>query len=60
VGLSADELSVGAARVGAVRAWVRALSHAEVAACSREALAAADAGEVERLVRPLAATLAEG
>jgi phosphoenolpyruvate-protein kinase (PTS system EI component) len=30
VGLGADELSVGAARVGAVRAWVRALDFEQV------------------------------
>ena len=30
VGLGADELSVGAARVGAVRAWIRALRYDEL------------------------------
>jgi signal transduction protein with GAF and PtsI domain len=29
VGLGVDELSVGAARVGAVREWVRSLSYAD-------------------------------
>jgi phosphoenolpyruvate-protein kinase (PTS system EI component) len=51
VGLGVDELSVGAARVGVVRDWVRELSFddaAELAAC---ALSASEAAEVERLVR---------
>jgi phosphoenolpyruvate-protein kinase (PTS system EI component) len=55
VGLGADELSAGAARVGAVRAWIRALDHAETEQLARRALDAADAPEVERLARPLAA-----
>jgi phosphoenolpyruvate-protein kinase (PTS system EI component) len=55
VGLGADELSAGAARVGAVRAWIRALDHAETEQLARRALDAADAAEVERLARPLAA-----
>ena len=53
VGLGANELSVGAARVGAVRAWVRALDHAETQKLAGRALEAADAAEVERLVQPL-------
>jgi multiphosphoryl transfer protein len=55
VGLGADELSAGAARVGALRAWIRALDHAETEQLARRALDAADAVEVERLARPLAA-----
>ena len=55
VGLGADELSAGAARVGAVRAWIRALDHAEAEQLARRALAADDAAAVERLARPLAA-----
>jgi phosphoenolpyruvate-protein kinase (PTS system EI component) len=55
VGLGADELSVGAARVGTVRAWIRALNHGETVELARQALDAADAAEVERLARPLAA-----
>jgi multiphosphoryl transfer protein len=54
VGLGADELSVGAARVGAVRAWIRALDHSEAARLAHAALEATDAAAVERLARPLA------
>lgn len=54
LGLGADELSVGAARVGAVRAWVRGLDHGEAQELARQALDASDAAEVEALVRPLA------
>ena len=54
VGLGADELSAGAARVGAVRAWVRALDHGETQELARRALEAGDAAEVERLAQPLA------
>jgi phosphoenolpyruvate-protein kinase (PTS system EI component) len=54
VGLGADELSVGAARVGSVRAWIRGLDHSEAAKLARRALEASDAAEVERLARPLA------
>ncbi len=53
MGLGANELSVGAARVGAVRAWVRALDYGEAQALAGQALEASDAAEVERLVRPL-------
>jgi phosphoenolpyruvate-protein kinase (PTS system EI component) len=49
VGLGADELSVGAARVGSVRAWIRALHHATAAETARSALVAPDAAAVERL-----------
>jgi phosphoenolpyruvate-protein kinase (PTS system EI component) len=54
IGLGTDELSVGAARVGAVRAWVRALDHGEAEQLARRALEAGDAAEVERLARPAA------
>ena len=54
VGLGADELSVGAARVGTVRAWIRALDHGEAAGLARRALEAADASSVEAMARPLA------
>jgi phosphoenolpyruvate-protein kinase (PTS system EI component) len=50
IGLGSDELSVGAARVGPVRAWVRELAFAEAAKLVEQALAAADAASVERLV----------
>jgi phosphoenolpyruvate-protein kinase (PTS system EI component) len=57
VGLGVDELSVGASRVGAVRAWVRALDHEQVQRAAGAALELADAGEVARLVDPLASRL---
>jgi phosphoenolpyruvate-protein kinase (PTS system EI component) len=57
VGLGVDELSVGASRVGAVRAWVRALDFGESAAVARAALELADAREVARLVEPVARRL---
>jgi phosphoenolpyruvate-protein kinase (PTS system EI component) len=53
VGLGVDELSVGAARVGRVRAWVRGLEHGVVQRAAREALAQAGAAEVEALVGAL-------
>jgi phosphoenolpyruvate-protein kinase (PTS system EI component) len=55
VGLGADELSVGAARVGAVRGWIRALEHATTSSMAARALAATDAAEVEELAGPPAA-----
>jgi phosphoenolpyruvate-protein kinase (PTS system EI component) len=54
IGLGADELSVGAARVGAVRAWIRTLDYGATRSLACDALAAPDADTVERLVRPLA------
>ena len=53
VGLGANELSAGAARVGAVRAWVRALDYRQTQEFARQALKANDAGEVERVAEPL-------
>jgi phosphoenolpyruvate-protein kinase (PTS system EI component) len=53
VGLGADELSAGAARVGSVRAWVRALDHGETRELAQQALDASDAAEVEGLARPI-------
>jgi phosphoenolpyruvate-protein kinase (PTS system EI component) len=50
VGLDVDELSVGAARVGEVRAAVRALDHGRVRDLAARALDAGSAAEVERLV----------
>jgi phosphoenolpyruvate-protein kinase (PTS system EI component) len=49
VGLGADELSAGAARVGALRAWIRALDHGDCEQLAQHALAAQDAAEVKRL-----------
>ena len=57
LGLGVDELSVGAARVGAVRAWVRALSLARARECAAAALGARDAAEVAALAEPLRAAL---
>jgi phosphoenolpyruvate-protein kinase (PTS system EI component) len=51
VGLGVDELSAGAARVGTVRAWVRALDAAGARALAGRALARSQAGEVADLVR---------
>ena len=53
VGLGANELSAGAARVGAVRAWVRQLDYSQTEELARGALEASDAAEVERLAQPL-------
>jgi phosphoenolpyruvate-protein phosphotransferase len=57
VGLGVDELSVGAAAVARVRAWVRALDYEEAAAIARRALEAESAVEVESLERPLRSLL---
>jgi phosphoenolpyruvate-protein kinase (PTS system EI component) len=54
VGLGADELSAGAARVGAVRAWIRTLDHSQASELAQRALEATDANAVEQLARPLA------
>ncbi len=51
VGLGVDELSVGAARVGAVRAWVRAIDRTRAGALAQRALDAPDAPAVEALVQ---------
>jgi phosphoenolpyruvate-protein phosphotransferase len=53
VGLGVDELSVGAAAVARVRAWVRALDYGEASRIARRALNAESAAEVESLERPL-------
>jgi phosphoenolpyruvate-protein kinase (PTS system EI component) len=58
VGLGVDELSVGASRVGAVRAWVRELDRGHVAEIAARALRATSPGEVEALVEPVARRLA--
>jgi phosphoenolpyruvate-protein kinase (PTS system EI component) len=47
------ELSVGAARVGAVRAWIRALDHDACARAAREALAASGPAAVAALAAEL-------
>jgi phosphoenolpyruvate-protein kinase (PTS system EI component) len=53
VGLGVDELSVGAARVGATRAWVRSLDRGACADMAGRALEAASAADVEQLATPL-------
>lgn len=50
VGLGIDELSAGAARVGAVRRWTRALDYAKLAVVARAALALDDDVAVADLV----------
>jgi phosphoenolpyruvate-protein kinase (PTS system EI component) len=52
VGLGIDQVSVGAARVGTVREWIRQLDADEVAGLARSALTMDDAGEVEWALRP--------
>jgi phosphoenolpyruvate-protein kinase (PTS system EI component) len=57
IGLGVDELSVGAARVGTVRAWVRALRADEAGRLAREALHAPDAEAVAELAGSVAERL---
>jgi phosphoenolpyruvate-protein kinase (PTS system EI component) len=57
VGLGVDELSVGAARVGTVRRWIRRLSHAEASRLGRSALELQTAEQVTAAAGPLAAEL---
>ena len=58
VGLGVDEVSVGASRVGAVRAWVRELMYAEAQELAQRALACTTVDQVEVLTAPLADRLA--
>jgi multiphosphoryl transfer protein len=57
VGLGVDELSVGASRVGTVRAWIRELVLREAQELASRALTCTTAEEVEALVAPVAARL---
>jgi phosphoenolpyruvate-protein kinase (PTS system EI component) len=57
LGLGVDELSVGAARVGEVRAWVRRLGHGRATHLAATALEMHSADQVEAAVRPLAGEL---
>ena len=50
VGLGIDELSVGAAFVAPVRAWLRGAERDRLTALATRAVQCADAGEVARLV----------
>jgi phosphoenolpyruvate-protein phosphotransferase len=58
VGLGVDELSVGASRVGTVRAWVRELVHREAQELATRALGCTTAQQVEALMAPVAERLA--
>jgi phosphoenolpyruvate-protein kinase (PTS system EI component) len=60
VGLGVEELSVGAARVGEVRRWVRLLERSRCADVVERALAAESASDVERLSAPLRDSLGVG
>jgi multiphosphoryl transfer protein len=57
IGLGVTEVSVGAARVGEVRAWVRALSHRDCVALARRSLRAKSQAEVHALTADLAEQL---
>jgi phosphoenolpyruvate-protein kinase (PTS system EI component) len=57
VGLGVREVSVGAARLGTVRGWVRALDAAECHALAQRALAAPDAATVAAIAGPVAERL---
>jgi phosphoenolpyruvate-protein phosphotransferase len=57
VGFGTDEVSIAAARVPTVRAWVRALELAQVRELARQALTAGDAAAVARLMEPVARRL---
>ena len=57
VGLGVDAVSVGAARVGTVRAWIRRLDGRAAGEVATAALAMADAGEVEEAAAELAGEL---
>jgi phosphoenolpyruvate-protein kinase (PTS system EI component) len=57
VGLGVDELSVGAARVGAVRSWIRSMSYGDAHELARRALSLAAPPQVAALVEPLARSL---
>jgi signal transduction protein with GAF and PtsI domain len=57
VGLGVGELSVGAARVGTTRAWIRELRRDETEAIAERALRGRDARDVAALVEPLARRL---
>jgi phosphoenolpyruvate-protein kinase (PTS system EI component) len=57
VGLGVDELSVGAARVGVAREWIRALRFEQTRELAHRALTLPGAREVADLVAPLARSL---
>ena len=53
VGLGVDEVSVGAARVGEVRSWIRGLNAERAKAVARSALMLDTADEVALAVRSM-------
>ena len=57
IGAGVDEISVGAARVGPVRQWVRSLSFAELSDLEVRARRLDTPAQVERLVAPFAGRL---
>jgi phosphoenolpyruvate-protein phosphotransferase len=57
VGLGVDELSVGASRVGTVRAWVRELNRGDVAELAMRALSCSSPDDVRDLAAPVAQRL---
>ena len=57
VGLGVDELSVGAARVGVVREWVRSLSYADSRELADRCLRADSSVEVAAIARRVAGSL---
>ena len=59
LGMGVDELSVGAARVGQVRRWVRTLDHSRMRALAHAARKLGSAAEVAELVAPTAELLGE-
>jgi phosphoenolpyruvate-protein kinase (PTS system EI component) len=59
LGLGVYELSVGAARVGTVRAWVRSLRFDDARTLAARALECASTAEVATQLRPVAELLAE-
>ena len=57
VGLGVDELSVGAARVGTLRSWVRALDYGDMRALAARTLRCSGPAEVATLLEPVAERL---
>jgi phosphoenolpyruvate-protein phosphotransferase len=57
LGLGVDELSVGPARLGTVRSWVRSLAFAQASELAARALQLTSAPEVERMMRSLSELL---
>ncbi len=57
IGLGIEELSVGAARVGEVRTWVRALSQSDCGGLARRALRSEGAADVAAVTKDVAEQL---